>query len=99
MSRGAARRTTGDEMNSGASPVQVGAATLATREQAIDPSHNDAERKRVEKVTLAPLPQRFLYWIYERRLLRQVERRPMPRHIGIILPWPFATPGNISAWR
>jgi short-chain Z-isoprenyl diphosphate synthase len=28
---------------------------------------------------------RFLYWIYERRLVEQVKRRPMPRHIGIIL--------------
>src|SRR5262249_42062543 len=28
---------------------------------------------------------RFLYWIYERRLLSQLKQRPMPRHIGIIL--------------
>ena len=28
---------------------------------------------------------RFLYWVYERRLLRQVERGALPRHIGIIL--------------
>ena len=28
---------------------------------------------------------RVLYWIYERRLLRQIRQKPMPRHIGIIL--------------
>jgi short-chain Z-isoprenyl diphosphate synthase len=28
---------------------------------------------------------RFLYWIYERRLLNQLKQRPMPRHVGIIL--------------
>jgi short-chain Z-isoprenyl diphosphate synthase len=29
--------------------------------------------------------QRFLYYLYERRLLAQVRQRPMPRHVGIIL--------------
>ena len=72
-------------MSSGANPVRVSAAALMPGEQAIAPSHKDAERKRVEKVNAAPLLQRFLYWIYERRLLRQVDRRSMPRHIGIIL--------------
>jgi short-chain Z-isoprenyl diphosphate synthase len=71
-------------MSSGASPVPVGAATPIFGEQAMDPSQ-DVERKRVAKVIPPSLPQRFLYWIYERRLQRQVERRPMPRHIGIIL--------------
>lgn len=28
---------------------------------------------------------RLLYFLYERRLMRQVERGPLPRHIGIIL--------------
>jgi short-chain Z-isoprenyl diphosphate synthase len=72
-------------MSSGASPVQVGAATLVPGEQVIDPAKKGAEQKRVGKVTATSLLQRFIYWIYERRLLRQVERRPMPRHIGIIL--------------
>ena len=67
------------------SPVQVGAATLMPGEQAIAAAQKDAKLKRVGKVTPAAVLQRFLYWIYERRLLRQVERRPMPRHIGIIL--------------
>lgn len=72
-------------MSSGASPVRVGVATLISGEQAIDPSPEYAEQKRVAKVNPASLLQRLLYWIYERRLLRQVERRPMPRHVGIIL--------------
>lgn len=75
----------GDEMSSGASPVRVGVATLIPGEQVIDSSPGYAERKRVAKVNPASLLQRLIYWIYERRLLRQVERRPMPRHIGIIL--------------
>jgi short-chain Z-isoprenyl diphosphate synthase len=72
-------------MSSGASPVQVAAATLMSGEQAVDPAQKDAKQKRFEKVTPASLLQRFLYWIYERRLLRQVECRLTPRHIGIIL--------------
>jgi short-chain Z-isoprenyl diphosphate synthase len=28
---------------------------------------------------------RFLYYLYEHRLLRQIRRRPVPRHVGIIL--------------
>ena len=27
----------------------------------------------------------FLYYLYERRLLRQIRGRPVPRHLGIIL--------------
>src|SRR5213595_899259 len=27
----------------------------------------------------------FLYYVYERRLLRQIRGRPVPRHLGIIL--------------
>ncbi len=32
-----------------------------------------------------PVLTRLLYYIYERRLLRQVRNQPMPRHVGIIL--------------
>lgn len=32
-----------------------------------------------------PLIQRFLYYLYERRLLRDIGRLEMPRHVGIIL--------------
>ena len=28
---------------------------------------------------------RFLYWIYERRLINQLKQKSMPRHVGIIL--------------
>jgi short-chain Z-isoprenyl diphosphate synthase len=43
------------------------------------------ERKSPNKGMAASLPLRFLYWVYERRLLKQLKQRPMPRHIGIIL--------------
>jgi short-chain Z-isoprenyl diphosphate synthase len=33
----------------------------------------------------ASLPLRLLYWLYERRLVRQIRAGPMPRHVGIIL--------------
>ena len=68
-------------MTSGASSVQVGASKLMPGEQA----QKDAELNRAGKLTKTSLLQRFLYRIYESRLLREVERRPMPRHIGIIL--------------
>jgi short-chain Z-isoprenyl diphosphate synthase len=29
--------------------------------------------------------ERLVYWLYERRLLRQIRGRPAPRHVGIIL--------------
>jgi undecaprenyl pyrophosphate synthase len=48
-------------------------------------AQKDAELNRAGKLTKTSLLQRFLYRIYESRLLREVERRPMPRHIGIIL--------------
>src|SRR5262244_4563055 len=43
------------------------------------------ERKPPAKGTATSLRLRFLYWLYERRLLDQLQRGPMPRHIGIIL--------------
>src|SRR5260370_38317322 len=46
---------------------------------------NATERKPPAKGTATSLLQRFLYWLYERRLLDQIKRGPMPRHIGIIL--------------
>jgi short-chain Z-isoprenyl diphosphate synthase len=42
-------------------------------------------RRPPNKTTAASLLVRCLYWIYERRLLKQLKQRPMPRHIGIIL--------------
>jgi short-chain Z-isoprenyl diphosphate synthase len=46
---------------------------------------NARERKPPGKSTATSLLLRFLYWIYECRLLNQLKQRPMPRHIGIIL--------------
>jgi len=46
---------------------------------------NATERKPPAKGTATSLRLRFLYWLYERRLLDQLQRGPMPRHIGIIL--------------
>jgi short-chain Z-isoprenyl diphosphate synthase len=58
-------------------------AGLIHREQVVDTSQKDAQQSSWG--TLMSLPLRFLYWIYERRLLQQIVQRPMPRHIGIIL--------------
>jgi short-chain Z-isoprenyl diphosphate synthase len=43
------------------------------------------ERKKDNENAGTSLLQRFLYWIYERRLLLQIQKRSMPHHIGIIL--------------
>ena len=43
------------------------------------------EQTPPHKRRAALLLLRFLYWIYERRLLNQLKQKPMPRHIGIIL--------------
>ena len=62
----------------------IGAAsTLIHGEQVVDISRNHAQRRFWGK--LMSLPLRFLYWIYERRLLHQIGQRPMPSYIGIIL--------------
>jgi short-chain Z-isoprenyl diphosphate synthase len=43
------------------------------------------ERKEDNENASRSLLEHFLYWIYERRLLLQIHKRSMPRHIGIIL--------------
>src|SRR5271166_4263661 len=43
------------------------------------------ERTRPDKGRVASFLLRFLYWIYERRLLDQIRQQQMPRHVGIIL--------------
>jgi short-chain Z-isoprenyl diphosphate synthase len=76
-------------MNPGRSPVHARAATLAVDKQLaiapLDTWQNATERKPPDKSAATSLPLRFLYWIYERRVLKQLKLRPMPRHIGIIL--------------
>jgi short-chain Z-isoprenyl diphosphate synthase len=75
-------------MNLSWSPAHERAAAVAPDKQAAS-SRLDASkatrRKPPEKGMAASLLLRFLYWIYERQLLDQLKRKPMPRHIGIIL--------------
>ena len=82
-----------NEMNSALSPVRERAATLAfdkpSDEQTalirLDSRQSATERRPPDKSTAPSLLLRFLYWIYERRLLDQLKQRPIPQHIGIIL--------------
>jgi len=76
-------------MNPGWSPAHERAATLPFDRQAasvrLDTRQTANERRPSDNSTAASPLLRFLYWIYERRLLNQLKQRPMPRHIGIIL--------------
>src|SRR5438132_3259874 len=73
-------------MNFDWSPAHERAATVAFDKQAasvrLDAWQKAMERKPPDKGTAASLLLRFLYWIYERRLLNQLKQKPMPRHIG-----------------
>src|SRR5499433_939948 len=80
-------------MNPALRPARERAATLAFDKQfdeqaaliRLETWQNATERKPPAKGTATSLLLRFLYWLYERRLLDQLQRGPMPRHIGIIL--------------
>ena len=76
-------------MNPGWSPAHERAATLPFDRQAasvrLDARQTAKERRPSDNSTAASPLLRFLYWIYERRLLNQLKQRPMPRHVGIIL--------------
>jgi short-chain Z-isoprenyl diphosphate synthase len=76
-------------MNPGWSPAHERAATLSFDGQAasarLDARQTAKERRPSDNSTAASPLVRFLYWIYERRLLNQLKQRPMPRHVGIIL--------------
>jgi short-chain Z-isoprenyl diphosphate synthase len=76
-------------MNPGWRPAHERAATVTFDRRVasarLDASQNATERKQPDKGTAASLLLRFLYWIYERRLLNQLKQRPMPHHVGIIL--------------
>ena len=71
-----------NEMNSALSPVRERAATLAfdklPGEQAafirLDSKQSGMERRPPDKSTAPSLLLRFLYWIYERRLLDQLKQ-------------------------
>ena len=51
----------------------------------VDLGQTTGERKPRVKRAASPQLLKFLYWIYERRLLRQLQGGPLPRHVGIIL--------------
>jgi short-chain Z-isoprenyl diphosphate synthase len=51
----------------------------------LDSKQSATEGRPPDKSTASSLLLRFLYWIYERRLLDQLKQRPIPHHIGIIL--------------
>jgi short-chain Z-isoprenyl diphosphate synthase len=75
-------------MNAGPETLQRGSTVLRVDPpafSALDIDQAAIKRslrgKRVARSQLL----RFLYWIYERRLLHQLERGSMPRHVGIIL--------------
>src|SRR6516162_3201165 len=80
-------------MNAALSPGRERAATLAFDKQfdeqaaliRLETWQKATERRPSDNSTAASPLLRFLYWIYERRLLNQLKQRPMPRHIGIIL--------------
>ena len=76
-------------MNSGLKSVQRGAAVLGLgppdRPALVDIDQAGMGRRlRGKRVAQSQL-LRFLYWIYERQLLHQLERGSLPRHVGIIL--------------
>jgi short-chain Z-isoprenyl diphosphate synthase len=78
-------------MNPGGSPAHERTVTPAFFDGRAAPAQLDdagqkaTQRKPPDKGAAGSLFLRFLYWIYERRLLHQLQQRPMPRHIGIIL--------------
>src|SRR5262245_1919770 len=80
-------------MNSALNPVREREAVLAfdkpSDERAassrLDSKQSTTERRPPDNSTVPSLLLRFLYWIYERRLLDQLKQRPIPHHIGIIL--------------
>jgi hypothetical protein len=65
-------------MNPGWSPAHERAATLPFDGQAAS-ARLDARQRPSDNSTAASPLVRFLYWIYERRLLNQLKQRPMPR--------------------
>jgi short-chain Z-isoprenyl diphosphate synthase len=75
-------------MYSGFNPAYERAITLVPDGQSasvrIEACQRGGERKPTKNAA-TPLLLRFLYWMYERRLVDQIKRGPIPRHVGIIL--------------
>ena len=74
-------------MTFGLIPASDSTAPPST-DQRVAPVQNNSPAR----TATAPTPRdttafllRPLYWIYERRLTHQIERKPMPHHVGIIL--------------
>ena len=76
-------------MYSSLSPTHERASMLVPDEHAVWVRHDTCpkptEGKPPNKSTATSLLLRFLYWIYEYRLINQIKQQPMPRHVGIIL--------------
>ncbi|HMA57056.1 MAG TPA: polyprenyl diphosphate synthase [Pseudolabrys sp.] len=51
----------------------------------VDIDHAALGRRLRDKRAAPSQLLRFVYWLYERRLLHQLERGSLPRHVGIIL--------------
>ena len=51
----------------------------------LDDGQKATQRTRPGKDRASSFLLRFLYWIYERRLLDRIRQQPMPRHVGVIL--------------
>jgi len=78
-----------DEMNSDSGAASQNAATLAPDKQPAftrpNTFQNTVEQKARQRRNNRSLLLRVLYWVYEWRLLRQIQGKSMPRHVGIIL--------------
>ncbi len=76
-------------MHSDSKPIQRRAAVLdfdpAARSALVDIDRTARGRRLGSKPGASSRLLRFPYWLYERRLLHQLARKPLPRHIGIIL--------------
>jgi short-chain Z-isoprenyl diphosphate synthase len=76
-------------MNVGFSPAHERAATLPPNTQpasaAVNSGQGATERKADVPCPATSALFRFLYWIYECRLLHQIRHKAMPRHVAIIL--------------
>jgi hypothetical protein len=75
-------------MNAGPETLQRGSTVLRVDPpafSALDIDQAAINRSLRDKRVARSQLLRFLYWIYERRLLHQLERGSMPRHVGIIL--------------
>ncbi len=78
-----------DEMKFEREPTYEGAATVAREKRAaiaqLVTCRTATKGQAGDKRDATSLLRRIMYWAYERRLLRQIDLKSMPRHVGIIL--------------